>query len=344
MIVIDGKEGGGQILRTALGLSAITGKSIKVINIRSARRGGTGLKPQHLEGLLAVAQLCDAEIRGAKLGSTEVEFIPKKLRAKELNIKISTAGSIALLFQSLQIVSAFTGDIVKINVKGGSTASAWSPTIQYVQNVFLPIVRKMGYCAEIEIIKHGFYPQGGAEVEITVHPIEKLTAIRLTSPGKTKRIKGVSVVGSLPEHIATRQAEAAKKYFVERNFSNVEIKTETVRTYSPGTSITLWAEAENSILGVDNLGKMGIRAEDIGKQAAEELFKSLQSKSALDKFMSDQIIPFIALADGKSEVTVEKMTQHCISNISVCEKILDCKFSVYEASRRIEVKGMGFVS
>ncbi|MBO3801364.1 MAG: RNA 3'-terminal phosphate cyclase [Thermoproteota archaeon] len=344
MIVIDGKEAGGQILRTSLGLSAITGEPIKVINIRSSRKGGIGLKTQHLEGVLAVAQLCNAEVKGVALGSTEIEFIPKKLENKELNIRISTAGSIGLLYQSLQIPSAFTSDMVRIHVIGGSVASLWSPTIEYVQNVFLPIVRKMGYNAEIKVIKHGFYPKGGAEVEIVVHPIKRLNSIELTNPGKVKKINIISIAGSLPGHVAIRQAESAKKYLEERNFKDIEIKSETVETYSPGTSITLWAETENSVLGSDNLGKKGIRAEDIGREAAQALIKSIESNAALDKFMADQVIPFLALAHGESEIKVEEITEHVRTNIKVTELMLGVKFNVDEKSRIIKVKGIGFTN
>jgi len=341
MIVIDGKEAGGQILRTAVGLSAITGRPIKVINIRGAR-AQAGLKTQHLEGVLGVAQLCDAEVKGAYLGSKEIEFTPKKLEAKELNIKISTAGSISLLFQSLQIASAFTGDIVKINVTGGSTASSWSPTIHYVKNVFLPIVGKMGYKAEIEIIREAFYPKGGAEVKIIVYPVKKLKSICLTNPGKALRIRGVSVAGSLPKDVAERQASAAVKVLREYGFDDIRISSQVANTLSPGTSITLWAECENTVLGNDNIGKKGVRAEIIGEECAKGLIKSIESNAALDKFMSDQIIPFLALAYGESEVSIEEFTEHVNTNMIVCEKLLGVKFE--KENKKIKVNGIGFES
>ncbi|MCS4541780.1 MAG: RNA 3'-terminal phosphate cyclase [Euryarchaeota archaeon] len=328
MVIIDGKTAGGQLLRSSLGLSAITGKPIKFINIRGARAGGAGLKSQHLEGVLAVAQLCDAEVKGAKLGSTEIEFIPEKLKARELNIELPTAGSIGLLYQSLQVASAYANDIVKIKIKGGSTASTWSPPVQYTQNVFLPIVKKIGYNAEIKIIKEGFYPKGGALVEITVYPVKKLNSIQLTEPGEVKSIKGISIAGSLPEHVAVRQANAAKKFFIDRNFLEVDIPYQTVNTMSPGTSITLWAECENTVLGSDNIGKKGKPAEKVAEEAALELINSIKSGAALDKYMADQILVFLSLCDSESKVTVEKITEHCLTNIGVIEKILPVKFEI----------------
>lgn len=336
-MIIDGSKAGGQVLRTALGLAAITGKAIKVVNIRGGRPD-SGLKTQHLQGILAVAELCNAELKGVKLGSKEIEFMPGKLEAKELSIKISTAGSIGLLFQSLQLAAAFCDTSVRIHITGGSTASAWSPPVHYIQSVLLPIVRKMGYNANIKIKHEGFYPKGGAEVEITVRPVKKLKSILLKERGGIKAIKGLSIVGNLPEHIAKRQAEAAKKTLESFNPS---IETRIVRTASRGTAIVLWAECENSILGANALGKLGLPAEKVGIAAAKELLQSIESGAALDKYMADQILPFLALAQSESEITVEKITKHCLTNIAVIERLLPVKFRVSKKGE-ISVKGFGF--
>ncbi|MEM7821252.1 MAG: RNA 3'-terminal phosphate cyclase [Candidatus Aenigmatarchaeota archaeon] len=342
MILIDGKEAGGQVLRTAVGLSAITNKPIKVINIRGARGDG-GLKTQHLEGILAVGNLCNAKIKGAVLGSKELEFIPGRIEPKQLNIKISTAGSIGLLFQSLQTISGFCGEDIKINVYGGSTSSAWSPTLHYIQNVFLPIANKMGFSAEIKIIKEGFYPKGGAEVKMIIHPIKKLTPIKLTERGKIKNIRGISIVGSLPKHVAERQNEYAIKVLKEHGFDNINISYQLVSTLSPGTSITIWAECENSIIGADNIGRRGVRAEKIGEECAKELIASLESKAALDKYMADQILVFLSLADGESEIRVEEITEHVRTNIKVIEQIVGVRFYVDEDEKTIRVIGIGLM-
>jgi RNA 3'-phosphate cyclase len=199
----------------------------------------------------------------------------------------------------------------------------------------------MGYVGEIKIMKEAFYPKGGAEVEIFVHPIKKLNPIQLLERGKIKCIKGVSIVGSLPKNVAERQNSAAIKTLKDYGFDDINISSETVTTLSPGTSITLWAEFENSIIGADNIGRRGVRAEIIGEECAKSLIKSIESGAALDKYMADQILPFMAISDGKCLVTVEEITDHCRTNISVCEQILGCKFEVDEKNRRIEVDGIG---
>ncbi len=345
MITIDGKEAGGQVLRTAIGLSAITGKPIRVVNIRGARKP-PGLKTQHLEGVLAVGKLCDAKIRGAKLGSTELEFIPGRLRGGDIKVRIGTAGSIGLLFQSLQLPAAFSERETVIEVEGGSTASSWSPTIHYVKHVFLKNVERMGYKADIQVLREGFYPKGGARVKIRVHPVEGLKAVTLTKRGGVRKVEGISVAGSLPEHVARRQSGSAKAFLLEKGFGDVEIENECVESPCPGSSITVWAVCEQSILGGDSIGRKGVRAEVVGEEAAKELWESLNSGAALDKYMADQILVFLALADGKSEVVIEKFTDHCKTNIEVIEKILGVEFQVERLEGelvRVSVKGLGFL-
>jgi len=340
MITIDGSEGWGQVLRTAISLSALTLKPVKVTNIR-ASRPRPGLMMQHLVGIKTVAEFCDAEVSGLQFGSMEVEFSPRKFDVRDKTIDIGTAGSIPLILQTLTPLLVFADKKVTLEIIGG-TAGLGSPTIEYVKYVMFPLLNKLGLpLPEIEILKQGFYPRGGGIVRIGFEPIKLLNYINLVNPGKILSIKGISIAGGLPESVALRQAESAKNV-LSKFVDSIQIESASVNTYSQGTSITLWAETENSILASDNIGKKGVTAEDIGSEAARELMKSIESKAALDKYMSDQIIPFMALANGKSSITMEELTQHCISNIYVSEKILGCKFSIDRVNKRIEVEGIGF--
>ncbi|MEM7821867.1 MAG: RNA 3'-terminal phosphate cyclase, partial [Candidatus Aenigmatarchaeota archaeon] len=340
MIEIDGSMGYGQLLRTSVALSALTLKPIKIFNIREGRPK-PGLAAQHLMGVKTAGEFCNAEIKGLELGSTEIEFIPKSFSVTDRKIDIGTAGQISLLLQTLTPLLIFSIKEVTLDITGG-TAGLGAPTIQFVKYVTFPLLSKLNIpLPEIEIIREGFYPRGGGRIKIKFKPVKKLNAINLTNPGKIEKIKGISIAGSLPEHIATRQAESARKYLEERNFKDVEIKSEIVETYSQGTSITLWAECENTVIGSDYIGKRGVRAETIGEECAKGLVRSLKSDAALDKFMSDQILIFLALAEGNSEVKVEEITEHCITNMRVCEQILGVKFKVDEKSKRIEVEGIG---
>jgi len=339
MIEIDGAIGYGQVLRTAIALSCLTLKPIRIFNIRKGRPK-PGLMAQHLMGVKIAGEFCNAEIKGLKLYSTEIEFSPKSFNVSDKKIDIGTAGQISLLLQTLTPLLIFSDKEVNLEIIGG-TAGLGAPTIQFVEQITFPILSKLGVKQpEVEVLKEGFYPRGGGRVKIKFFPVKKLKAIKLVERGEVKKIKGISIAGSLPKSVAERQANAAKEFLKEKGFENVEIETRAVETFSPGTSITLWAECENSILGADNIGKKGVRAEKIGENCAKELVKSIESNSALDKFTADQIIPFLALAEGESEVSIEEFTQHVNTNMLVCEKILGVKFE--NEKRKIKVNGIGF--
>jgi RNA 3'-phosphate cyclase len=341
MVTIDGAEGFGQVLRTAVGLSALTLEPIKVINIRTTRPR-PGLMPQHMSGIKIAAEFCDAEVSGLQFGSTEIDFVPKKLKIEDKRIDIGTSGSIPLLLQTLIPILIFNNERVSIELVGG-TAGLGSPTIEYVKYITFPVLNKLGVPPPtIEIMKQGFYPRGGGIVQVTIEPLIKLRATNLVDQGDILGIKGISIAGSLPESVATRESDSVKDILAKEGIKNISIESTSMNTYSQSTSITLWAECEYSILGSCNIGRRGVRAEDIGREAAQELINSIKSNAALDKYMSDQIIPFLALAEGKSVVKVEEISQHCITNISVCEQLLGCKSNVDRVNKIIEVNGVGF--
>lgn len=341
MIVIDGAIGYGQVLRTAVALSALTLKPIRVFNIRKGR-SKPGLMPQHLAGVKAAGEFCNAEIKGLGIGSTEIEFVPKELNITDRKIDIGTAGQISLLLQTLTPMLIFSGNPVNLDIIGG-TAGLGAPTMQFVKHVTFPNLSKLGVpLPEIEIVREGFYPKGGGVVKAKNFPAKNLKSIKLLERGKVKAIKGISVAGSLPMHVAERQTGSATKILEDHGFDAIQIESKMIETFSPGTSITLWAETESSVIGADALGERGKPAEEVGKEAASELVKSIESKSALDKYMGDQMLPFLALAHGYSEITVEEITQHCKTNIAVCEQILGVKFDVDEKMRKIGVEGINY--
>jgi RNA 3'-phosphate cyclase len=299
MIEIDGAIGYGQVLRTTISLSALTLKPIRIFNIRK-NRPKPGLAAQHLTGVKVAGEFCNARVKGLAIGSTEVEFIPQSLNVNDRKIDIGTAGQISLLLQTLMPILIFSNRETSLEIVGG-TAGLGAPTIHYLINVTFPILSKLGVpLPKVEVIKEGFYPRGGGLVRIKTYPVKRLNFVKLVERGRVKCIKGVSVAGSLPKDVAERQTSAAVKVLREYGFDDIRISSQATSTLSPGTSITLWAECENTVLGNDNIGKKGVKAEIIGEECAKGLIKSIESNAALDKFMSDQIIPFLALADGES--------------------------------------------
>jgi len=340
MIEIDGSIGGGQILRTAVGLSALTLKPFRIINIRK-NRSNPGLKPQHLAGVKVGAELCGAEVRGTKIGSTKLEFVPKSHDFSDKKVDIGTAGSVQLLLQTITPVLIFSDKPVTLKTKGG-TAGLGAPTVEYTKFVFFPMLSKLGFSLpEVRILKQGFYPRGGGLVNVKFFPTKQLKSIKLIECGEVKNIHGFSIAGRLPESVANRQANAAKKVLLDNGFNGV-IEFSKVETLSAGTSITIFSKCQNTILGADEIGIIGKRAEKVGEDAATSLVSSINSGNAFDKCMSDQIIPYIALAKGRSEITVEDLNDHVMTNIFATEKILDVEFEVDEKERKIAVEGIGY--
>ena len=326
MIEIDGSygSGGGQVLRTAVGLAALTGKSCRVFNIRAKRRN-PGLREQHLQAIRAVSRFCNGKIEGVKLGSHEIEFLPGKIKQKEINISISTAGSVGLVIQSLLIPSSQCE--VNIKISGGGTWGKWAPPVAYLQNILSDFLKEMGYNFEIKILQEGFYPKGGAEVEVKTMPA-KWKPLELLERGGILSIRGISVASlSLVEKkVAERQIDAASKVLYEycRILPSIEVK------YSPslslGSGINLWMDTEHLlIVGGNALGEPGKKAEDVGREAAENLIREYEG-GGVDSHAADQLLPYLALARGK--IKASRITAHCRTNAFVIEKFLPVKFKI----------------
>jgi len=331
MIEIDGSfgEGGGQILRTATALSAVLKIPCKVFNIRKGREK-PGLQTQHLLGLRTLAELCNGKLEGDYLNSTEINFYPGEIKKEKIIVRIPTAGSITLILQTLVPVCIFAKKPIEIYFEGGATDTFFSPTIDHFRYVFLKILEKMGAKIEIEILRRGYYPEGGAKLKAKIFPA-KLKPIKLIERGEIKKILIISGASQSlkSKKVAERQVAGVKEILGKLNLP-IEEKIEYYDTQSPGSQVCLIAEFENTILGMDNLGKLGKRAEDVGKEAALELLKEQKTNTCLDKHLADQILPYMALSEGKSQITVSEITEHCKTNIWVIEKFVNGKFEIKE--------------
>ncbi|HWQ48199.1 MAG TPA: RNA 3'-terminal phosphate cyclase [Methanosarcina sp.] len=328
MLEIDGSygEGGGQLVRTAVALSAVTGKEIKITNIRK-NRPNPGLKQQHLKALETAARICKARISGLFPGSTEFSFAPVEIEGGKYDIDIGTAGSIALLLQCIMPALPFAKEEVELTVKGG-TDVAWSPTMDYLQHVTFRALERLGYSGSVILKEHGYYPKGGGKVSASFKPC-RLRGFHFLK--EEEDLKGISHASNLPAHVPLRQAEAASTRLTEAGYSS-QIETQSFEAFSTGSGITLWT----GYIGGSALGERGLPAEKIGRHAADEVIPELRAGASVDTHLADQLIPYMALA-GNSSYTVRELSLHATTNIWVTEQFLGVKFRIKKKERLYEV-------
>src|SRR5207245_923712 len=259
MIEVDGSfgEGGGQVLRTAVALAAVLSKGIHVFNIR-AGRAEPGIRPQHMTGVKAANELCSGDLEWLEVGSTEFVFRPGKLRAGAFKFDVGTAGSVTLVLQTLMPILAFAPGSVQLEITGGTDVK-WSPPIDYLRLVILPILRKIGYLGDLETVRRGHYPKGGGLVRFSTQGPSILQPLTNNHSGSVSKIYGISHATALPRHVAERQEAAARKCLEDAKLPSPSIDIEVIddkRQLGPGSGIVLSAETQNgSILGSDALGE-----------------------------------------------------------------------------------------
>lgn len=331
MIHIDGNlgEGGGQILRTSLSLAAITGEPVTVDNIR-ASRDKPGLRSQHLTGALAVARICSAEIEGAQVGSTRLTFKPGQIESGEYEFDVAavqtSAGSVNLIVQTIIWPLAFGPKKSRVVIKGG-THVPFAPTSNYISEVFLPVVARMGLACRYSVIRSGYYPSGGGEVRLEIPAVEQLKPISATQRSGQMHVDLTSAVSNLPVSIAQRQLDTAKKRLCE-----IGVRPEaTIKEYpsqGKGTVVFICCYDSDARGGFQGLGALKKRAERVSDEACDEFEDYYDSNAAFDKYLADQLIIPAALADGLSEFTTAEVTSHLLTNISIVEAFLPVKFRV----------------
>jgi len=325
----DYLEGGGQILRTSLALSAVLNKPVKIYNIRG-KRPKPGLRPQHYTGFKIMAELCNAKVKGLSIGSCCVEFIPQGFYAKNLNIDIGTAGSIGLLLQTLILpLSIKSENVVSLRIRGGTHVPKAIPA-DYYKNVLVPIFSLMGVKLDIKILNQGYYPKGGGEVEVKIHPWRERRRIKLTHRKDVQKIAGIIHASKelSKNKVGERIRDKVEKILKEKYLLDLDVKY--FDTLSCGCGIVLWAECYNTVLGADALGEKGKPAEKVAEEAVDKLLREINSQAGCDSHTGDNLIPWLAFCGG--EITVSQLSLHTRTNIWVVEQFLG---SIFECKNNL---------
>ncbi|MCF7860845.1 RNA 3'-terminal phosphate cyclase [Candidatus Woesearchaeota archaeon] len=327
MIEIDGSNGGGQILRTALSLSMVKNIPFRMINIRS-KRPKPGLRPQHKSCIDILLNISKSRAFGNELGSTELEFIPGLITKRNFEWDIGTAGSIPLLLQSILPATIALGKQFSLTITGGTDVK-FAPCIDYLKNVF---IRTLNIDTDLNVIRRGYYPKGDGQVKLTVRPNGlAFKPFDLSIFGKLVSIQGISHSSLSLQTVAERQKSMAE-LLCREICQFVNISCQSSETKSPGSVICIWAllthDDENVwALGVDELGEKGVSSERVAEKASNRLKELIKSKVPIDPHLADMLIPYMALAPG-SKIKTTNMTKHIETNIDTCKKFIDIEFNV----------------
>lgn len=323
VIELDGAIGGGQVLRSALSLSMVTGKTLRINNIR-ARRSRPGLLRQHLTAVLAAAQVCGATVQGAELGSQTLSFEPGPIRGGDYRFAIGTAGSCTLVLQTLLPALLQAPEPSRVSISGG-THNPLAPPVDFLQLTWLPQLRRMGANVELQLLRHGFVPAGGGELEAFVQP-STLVPLQVMERGALLTQRATALIAGLAGHVAERElARVGKRLaFAQEALHSVDLDHE----YGPGNVLLLEFVCEQVTELFSAFGQSNLRAETVADRAIDQAQDWLRSGAAVAEHLADQLLLPMALAGGGS-FTTPRMTEHLQSNIAVIERFLpiriDCR-------------------
>jgi RNA 3'-terminal phosphate cyclase (ATP) len=330
MLHIDGSygEGGGQILRTSLSLAAITGQPIRIDRIR-AKRQKPGLAIQHLTGVRAAAALCEANVTGDDVGSTQLEFIPSQpVQAGQYTFDVAqtmgsgSAGAVTLILQTILLPLALVKGESILTLKGG-TFVPWSPPAPYIEYVYLPVLQQMGVQATVRLTAWGWYPRGGGELDVQVSgsgaSVGSLNPVHLLERGALRQVRGLAIVTELPSHIPQRMASRAQN-LLEQVQLKAQVQPRRERGVGPGAGIFLTAEYEHGRAGFGTVGKLGLPAEEVAAITTQELLEFHKTGAPVDVHLADQLLLPAALASQPSQYRVAEISTHLTTNAWVIEQ------------------------
>jgi RNA 3'-terminal phosphate cyclase (ATP) len=335
-------SGSGTIVRQAIAFAALTGTDVRIINVR-VRRPKPGLRRQHVQVVESIRQLVGGASEGGTLGSQEVVFLPGKPTSGGHYVwDIGSAGSTTALALAIIPVLAFRPFPTFVELRGGLFQD-YAPSFYHLEQVILPLLRGMGIELKIRMERPGYVPAGGGILHLEVTPVRTvLKTLILDRPGPVKRIWGVALSSRLKhQSVSDRMADAAKGAFADAGYhAQIDVHYDDM-ALQPGAGFAAFADLiGGSRLGADRAGAPGRRSEAIGKYVARQLLEDVRTGATVDRYASDQIIPFAALASGKSLFRIPRVSDHIQSSAWLSEEFLGAKISI--ARNELAVKGIGF--
>jgi RNA 3'-terminal phosphate cyclase (ATP) len=328
MIKVDGSlgEGGGQVLRSALTLSLMTGKKVKIYNIR-ANRPNPGLRHQHLCAVKAAQKIGKGDVIGGDLGSTSLEFHPFTIQPGRFQFNIKTAGATTLVLQTIFLPLSRAATESSLRITGG-THVPWSPSYHYLKMQWLPFMERLGFNTQISLDLAGFYPKGGGQIQAKIKPLETIKSLTINERGSLKHIRGISAVANLNRRIAERQRSQVVRRLGEKYRLN-DIRIKQMPSKFKGTLILLLAEFEKSQGCYFSLGKPGKPAEHVADDAINALESFMVTDGCVDEYLADQLLLPLAFASGISIFKSAKITHHLITNSEVIKKFIDVQIEIF---------------
>lgn len=328
LITIDGShgEGGGQILRSAVGLAVVVGKAVRIEKIR-AGRSKPGLLRQHLTAIKAAAEICNGTLTGAELGSTELTFEPQQVVPGRRQFSIGTAGSATLVLQTILPALLTASGPSEIVLEGG-THNQWAPPFDFLQRAYLPIVNRMGPQVEATLERHGFYPAGGGRMVVTITPSASLKGFDLLERGKTITRTAQILISNLPLSIAEREAD---KIVRKLSFLKKDVSIEAVASTGPGNIVFAEIECEHVTEIATGFGRVGASAEHVAEEVVQEVRRYLKSTAPVGEYLADQILLPLGLSAAQPESSVAprggsfrtvNLSRHATTHIEILQMLL----------------------
>lgn len=329
MIEIDGSlgEGGGQVIRSSLALAALRGTPVRIINIRAGRKQ-PGLKRQHLTAVQAIATICEANVTGADLGSSQLTFEPKSIRAGEYKFQIGTAGSTTLVAQTI-LPALMSADRPSRVVIEGGTHNPWCPPFEFFSKTFLPQVAKIGPQITATLEAYGFFPAGGGRIQLSIEPCEQWKGMELMELGDKPVPRVTAIVSNLPREIAERECKTIERLsnWPSDAFQVIEVE----RPIGPGNVVMIELASKHVTEVVISIGSPSVPAERVAKQALKAARSYLKCAVPVGEYLADQLILPMAIAASqgqKSSFRTVRLSSHSTTHIEIVKKLLDIDISV----------------